>query len=73
LGDCIYKIPEVLDRENWVIFLNIMNNSSETLNLENIQFNTYSNSKLISDETNYRLTEVLGNMPGNLYEFQNKT
>ena len=53
LGDCIYKIPEVLNKENWVIFLNIVNSDSEKLNLKNIRFDIYSNSKLISAETNY--------------------
>ncbi|MCP4179686.1 MAG: M23 family metallopeptidase, partial [bacterium] len=53
LGDCIYKIPEVLNNENWVIFLNIVNNSSETMNLESIEFDIFSKSKLITSETNY--------------------
>ena len=52
LGDCIYKIPDALDTENWVIFLNIMNDFSKNMKLESIKFDIYSKSKLISSETN---------------------
>ena len=52
-GEYIYKIPDALETENWMIFLNVSNNLSKPLELKNIKFAIYSDKKMIASDTNY--------------------
>ena len=59
LGKYIYKIPDALDTENWMVFLNINNNLSKPIELRNVKFDIYSDKNLITSDTDYYNISIL--------------
>ena len=52
-GKYIYKIPDALDTENWVVFVEVKNNEEKPLILKNVKFDIYSGEKIVSSIINY--------------------